>query len=221
MHRGVFTASSDLLDRHSQVRISECATFLQSPSYICLQMRVHEFLCSIYWSDLRYDSCCMTFSVSRWWSWSWQPAVRCWVFSSTRELTRRLSRRWTATSFLSTRRLPACPLEYSLPACLIVIVVWCRLIWLSVTVVIFIMNFGLVVDYSAHIAHHFMTHRGTPRERAAKALAEMGSSVFNGAFTTALGMLPLIWAPFETGEAAYFLLLVAVYGFEIAVCRSP
>jgi hypothetical protein len=69
----------------------------------------------------------------------------------------------------------------------------------SVTVVIFIMNFGLVVDYSAHIAHHFMTHHGTPRERAAQALAEMGSSVFNGAFTTALGMLPLIWAPFETG----------------------
>ena len=56
----------------------------------------------------------------------------------------------------------------------------------SVTVVIFIMNFGLVVDYSAHIAHHFMTHRGTPRERAANALKEMGSSVFNGAFTTAL-----------------------------------
>ena len=69
----------------------------------------------------------------------------------------------------------------------------------SVTVVIFIMNFGLVVDYSAHIAHHFMTHRGTPRDRAANALKEMGSSVFNGAFTTALGMLPLIWAPFQTG----------------------
>ena len=72
----------------------------------------------------------------------------------------------------------------------------------SVTVVIFIMNFGLVVDYSAHIAHHFMTHRGTPRDRAANALKEMGSSVFNGAFTTALGMLPLIWAPFQTGACA-------------------
>ena len=59
----------------------------------------------------------------------------------------------------------------------------------TVTVVIFIMNFGLVVDYSAHIAHHFMTTGGTPRERAARAINEMGSSVFNGAFSTALGML--------------------------------
>ena len=42
------------------------------------------------------------------------------------------------------------------------------------------MNFGLVVDYSAHIAHHFMTTGGTPRERAARAINEMGSSVFNG-----------------------------------------
>ena len=61
-------------------------------------------------------------------------------------------------------------------------------------------NFGLVVDYSAHIAHHFMTTGGTPRQRAASAVVEMGSGVFNGAFTTALGMLPLIWAPFETGR---------------------
>jgi predicted RND superfamily exporter protein len=81
----------------------------------------------------------------------------------------------------------------------------------TVTVVIFIMNFGLVVDYSAHIAHHFMTTGGTPRERAAHALVEMGSGVFNGAFTTALGMLPLIWAPFETGRV--FLQLFAMIIF--------
>ena len=69
----------------------------------------------------------------------------------------------------------------------------------TVTVVIFIMNFGLVVDYSAHISHHFMTSTGTRRHRAAVALTDMGSGVFNGAFTTMLGMLPLWWAPFETG----------------------
>lgn len=66
-------------------------------------------------------------------------------------------------------------------------------------------NFGLVVDYSAHIAHHFMTTGGTPRQRAAHAVVEMGSGVFNGACTTALGMLPLIWAPFETGRVRSIL----------------
>ena len=32
---------------------------------------------------------------------------------------------------------------------------------------IFIMNFGLVFDYSAHISHMFMTTGGTNRQRAA------------------------------------------------------
>ena len=48
---------------------------------------------------------------------------------------------------------------------------------------------GLVVDYSAHIAHMFMTSKGTKRERAATAVTDMGSGVFSGAFTTFIGFL--------------------------------
>ena len=33
---------------------------------------------------------------------------------------------------------------------------------------------GLVVDYSAHIAHMFMKTAGTNRQRAARAVTEMG-----------------------------------------------
>ena len=54
----------------------------------------------------------------------------------------------------------------------------------TVTMCIFIMNFGLVFDYSAHISHMFMTTGGTRRERAAVSVTDMGSGVFNGAFTT-------------------------------------
>ena len=54
----------------------------------------------------------------------------------------------------------------------------------TVTMCIFIMNFGLVFDYSAHISHMFMTTGGTKRQRAAVSVTDMGSGVFNGAFTT-------------------------------------
>ena len=54
----------------------------------------------------------------------------------------------------------------------------------TVTMCIFVMNFGLVFDYSAHISHMFMTTGGTRRARAAVSVTDMGSGVFNGAFTT-------------------------------------
>jgi predicted RND superfamily exporter protein len=54
----------------------------------------------------------------------------------------------------------------------------------TVTMCIFIMNFGLVFDYSAHISHMFMTTGGTKKQRAAVSVTDMGSGVFNGAFTT-------------------------------------
>ena len=80
----------------------------------------------------------------------------------------------------------------------------------TATVCIFIMNFGLVVDYSAHIAHMFMTVGGTRRERAATAVVEMGSGVFNGAFTTILGFVPMVVAPFEIGRIFLYLFCVIV-----------
>ena len=58
------------------------------------------------------------------------------------------------------------------------------------------MNFGLVFDYSAHVCHKFMTTGGDRRRRTVIALTDMGSGVFNGAFTTFLGFVPLAWAKF-------------------------
>merc|ERR1711871_948123 len=44
------------------------------------------------------------------------------------------------------------------------------------------------------ISHMFMTSGGTRRERAAVSVTDMGSGVFNGAFTTGLGFAPLAFA---------------------------
>jgi len=70
----------------------------------------------------------------------------------------------------------------------------------SVTLAILIMSFGLIVDYSAHITHHFMTASGSTEDRAAEALSVMGSGVFNGAFTTLLGFAPMAFSTFEAGR---------------------
>ena len=46
---------------------------------------------------------------------------------------------------------------------------------------------GLAVDYSAHIAHAFMTMTGKSKdERVKKTIIEMGPAVFNGGFSTFL-----------------------------------
>ena len=46
---------------------------------------------------------------------------------------------------------------------------------------------GLAVDYSAHIAHAFMTIPGESRdERVRKTIIAMGPAVFNGGFSTFL-----------------------------------
>ena len=52
---------------------------------------------------------------------------------------------------------------------------------------------GLAVDYSAHIAHAFVTMSGKSRdERVQKTIIEMGSAVFNGGFSTFLAFSILV-----------------------------
>lgn len=48
---------------------------------------------------------------------------------------------------------------------------------------------GLCVDYSAHIAHAFMTCSGTKNERTIQALRDIGPAVFNGGMSTFLAFV--------------------------------
>jgi len=61
----------------------------------------------------------------------------------------------------------------------------------SVTAINLVLAVGLAVDYSAHIAHSFLVAKGPGIERAKEAVDHIGMSVFNGAFSTFLAILPL------------------------------
>jgi len=61
----------------------------------------------------------------------------------------------------------------------------------SVSIVNLVLAIGLAVDYSAHVAHAFMSATGTLNERACKAMQEMGSDVIHGACSTFLAVLVL------------------------------
>ena len=61
----------------------------------------------------------------------------------------------------------------------------------SVTLAICVMSIGLIVDYCAHIVHHFMITTGSRQDRTAAALGDMGTGVFAGATTTFIGFLPI------------------------------
>jgi len=61
----------------------------------------------------------------------------------------------------------------------------------SVTAINLVLAVGLAVDYSAHIAHSFLVATGPGVDRAKEAVDHIGMSVFNGAFSTFLAILPL------------------------------
>merc|ERR1712048_899586 len=54
-----------------------------------------------------------------------------------------------------------------------------------------IIAIGLCVDYSAHIAHRFLSEKGTKNERVAKTMKNIGPAVFNGGFSTFLAFILL------------------------------
>ncbi|KAJ1491849.1 patched family-domain-containing protein [Baffinella frigidus] len=61
----------------------------------------------------------------------------------------------------------------------------------SISIVNLVLAIGLAVDYSAHVAHAFMSAEGTRDERMVTALSEMGADVCHGAFSTFLAVLVL------------------------------
>ena len=71
---------------------------------------------------------------------------------------------------------------------------------------------GLAVDYSAHIAHAFMTITGESRdERVSKTIIAMGPAVFNGGFSTFLAFSILMVSKsfvFKVFFKIFFLVVV-------------
>ena len=71
---------------------------------------------------------------------------------------------------------------------------------------------GLAVDYSAHIAHAFVTMKGKSRdERVKKTIIEIGPAVFNGGFSTFLAFSILMVSKsfvFKVFFKIFFLVVV-------------
>merc|ERR1719377_199932 len=68
--------------------------------------------------------------------------------------------------------------------------------WWGVTVsgvstIYILISVGLAVDYAAHVAHMFVDSTGAPEDRAVKALARIGPSVFNAIGSTMLAVAVL------------------------------
>lgn len=80
----------------------------------------------------------------------------------------------------------------------------------SISATCLIMAVGLVVDYSAHLAHSYMQQSGTDRNaRVAKALTEMGSSIALGGLTTFCGVMSLAAASSEVFRT-FFKMFVGI-----------
>ena len=61
----------------------------------------------------------------------------------------------------------------------------------SVSTIYILISVGLCVDYSAHIAHVFLSSRGSSARRAQKALTRIGPSVFHAIASTFLAVAVL------------------------------
>lgn len=61
----------------------------------------------------------------------------------------------------------------------------------SVVVIFVVISLGLSVDYSAHVAHGYLSAKGTSDERRESALVDTGAAVFNGGFSTFLAIILL------------------------------
>ncbi|XP_071520862.1 patched domain-containing protein 3-like [Panulirus ornatus] len=66
---------------------------------------------------------------------------------------------------------------------------WWNLTIDIITCINMVLCIGLCVDYSAHIALHFMQVKGSRNERVKQAVRDMGPPVINGAFSTFLAFI--------------------------------
>lgn len=73
-----------------------------------------------------------------------------------------------------------------------------------------VISVGLCLDYSIHVAQEFLVADGTANERASEAVTKVGRAVFNGGFTTFLGMAVLSMGPGKPFYAFAFLFMYMV-----------
>ena len=73
-----------------------------------------------------------------------------------------------------------------------------------------VISVGLCLDYSIHVAQEFLIAEGSANERASEAVTKVGRAVFNGGFTTFLGMAILSMGPGKPFYAFGFLFMYMV-----------
>jgi multidrug efflux pump subunit AcrB len=83
----------------------------------------------------------------------------------------------------------------------------------TVTGINLVLAVGLSVDAVAHITHCFLAHDGTGDERAAQAVVEIGRSVFNGAMSTMIVLIPLAAAQTYIFQV-FFRTFMAIIGYS-------
>merc|ERR1711937_45147 len=92
----------------------------------------------------------------------------------------------------------------------------------GVSTIYILISVGLAVDYAAHVAHMFVDSTGAPEDRAVKALARIGPSVFN-----AIGSTMLAVAVLGTSKSYIFrvffkaLFLTVLFGGMVGLWLLP
>jgi len=87
----------------------------------------------------------------------------------------------------------------------------------SITVINLVMAVGLVVDYSAHMGHAFMSQSaqgGSRIDRMHRALVEMGPSVSLGGFTSFLGVMPTVFSTSYIFRI-FFIMFCGIVGYGL------
>lgn len=83
----------------------------------------------------------------------------------------------------------------------------------TVSCINLVLCIGLCVDYSVHIALHFMQVKGTRDERVQRTVKEMGPAVINGAFSTFLAFILLANSDSHVFESFFKIFFgVFIYG---------
>mmetsp|Transcript_48713 Transcript_48713/g.121665 ORF Transcript_48713/g.121665 Transcript_48713/m.121665 type:complete len:1144 (-) Transcript_48713:178-3609(-) len=92
----------------------------------------------------------------------------------------------------------------------------------SISIVYLVLAIGLAVDYSAHIAHAFMSATGTHDERVVTAITEMGADVAHGAMSTFLAVVVM-----SASKSYIFILFfrqffaICLFGFSHGMIFLP
>jgi predicted RND superfamily exporter protein len=92
----------------------------------------------------------------------------------------------------------------------------------SVTAINLVLAVGLAIDYSAHIAHSFLVSKGSGLDRAKEAVDHIGASVFNGAFSTLLAVLPLAFSKSYVFQVFFKMwLMIIIFGTYFGLIVLP